>query len=81
MTTSSTFHRNPGKAVGVLFGERISFDKKDRSDSIERQDKRLAARAVEERQAGWNIDVVGEAVDRSVSGDVDMFDRDALGPG
>ncbi|MEU1312245.1 recombinase family protein [Streptomyces cinnamoneus] len=79
MTATTTFHRSPGKPVRVLFAERISFDHKERSDSIERQDKRLTDRASEERAAGWDIKVVGAAEDRSVSGDVDMFDRDALG--
>lgn len=59
----------------VLFGERISDDKNERSDSIESQHDKLSRRAEAE-----GVTVVGTAVDLSVSGDVDPFQRKALGP-
>ncbi|MDA3643769.1 recombinase family protein [Saccharopolyspora indica] len=61
--------------VRVLFAERISFDKKD-SGSIETQDRKLLARLDEDPR---EVVLAGRAVDRSVSGDVDMPDRPALG--
>lgn len=56
----------------ALFAERISFDRKE-STSLERQDEALTQHAVER-----GVDVVGKAVDRSVSGDVDFTDRPEL---
>lgn len=64
--------------VNVLYGERISLDRKEKTDSIERQDDKLEARRVQEAKTR-DIVVVGKAVDKSVSGDVDMFDRPKLG--
>jgi DNA invertase Pin-like site-specific DNA recombinase len=59
----------------VLLAERISDAKGERSESIEDQDLKLRTRAVTE----GNVTIVGTAVDLSVSGDVDMFDRPSLG--
>ncbi|MDX3800606.1 recombinase family protein [Streptomyces sp. AK04-3B] len=59
----------------VVFAERISDDKNERSDSIESQHDKLTRRAEAE-----GVTVVGTAVDLSVSGDVDPFQRKALGP-
>ncbi|MEU0583612.1 recombinase family protein [Streptomyces sp. NPDC006132] len=59
----------------VLFAERISDDKNERSDSIESQHDKLTRRAETE-----GATVVGTAVDLSVSGDVDPFQRKELGP-
>ncbi|WP_112470184.1 recombinase family protein [Streptomyces triticisoli] len=59
----------------VLFAERISDDKNERSDSIESQHDKLSRRAETE-----GVTVVGTAVDLSVSGDVDPFQRKELGP-
>ncbi|MGA5880183.1 recombinase family protein [Streptomyces cellulosae] len=59
----------------VLFGERISDDKNERSESIESQHEKLSRQADKE-----GVTVVGTAVDLSVSGDVDPFTRKALGP-
>lgn len=59
----------------VLFAERISDDKNEKSDSIESQDEKLRQRAETE-----GVTVVGTAVDLSVSGDVDPFHRKSLGP-
>lgn len=56
----------------VLLAERISSDKRE-STSIERQHEQLT-----ERATALGVDVVGVAVDRSVSGDVDLTDRPAL---
>jgi DNA invertase Pin-like site-specific DNA recombinase len=56
----------------VLFAERISDDKAT-SLSIEGQHRKLTERATER-----DVEVVGDAVDRSVSGDVDLPDRPAL---
>ncbi|MFE0976897.1 recombinase family protein [Streptomyces rochei] len=58
----------------VLFAERISDDKNERSDSIESQHDKLSRRALSE-----GVTVVGSAVDLSVSGDVDPFQRRELG--
>ncbi|MBA2813048.1 recombinase family protein [Streptomyces sp. KM273126] len=70
-----------GHAVGegngvrrVLLAERISDAKGERSESIEAQDEKLRARADQE-----GVHIVGTAVDLSISGDVDMFDRPSLG--
>jgi site-specific DNA recombinase len=65
-------------ATKVLFAERISSDRPD-SDSIEAQDIKLETRAAELRSQGRQIDVIGKAVDRSVSGDIDMAERPELG--
>lgn len=59
----------------VLFGERISDDKGERSESIESQHEKLSLRAETE-----GVTVVGVARDLSVSGDVDPFTRKSLGP-
>ncbi|MFE4581284.1 recombinase family protein [Streptomyces chartreusis] len=59
----------------VLFAERISADKGERSESIESQHDKLSQRAQAE-----GVIVVGVAQDLSVSGDVDPFTRKALGP-
>ncbi|MGW1608896.1 recombinase family protein [Streptomyces sp. NPDC002285] len=59
----------------VLLAERISDDKNERSDSIESQDEKLRHRAETE-----GVTIVGTAVDLSVSGDVDPFQRKSLGP-
>lgn len=59
----------------VLLAERISDDKGERSESIDDQDLKLRTRAVAE----GNVTIVGSAVDLSVSGDVNMFDRPKLG--
>ena len=64
-------------ATRVIFAERISFDRAD-SWSIERQDDALERRVAERRTDGQATEVVGKAVDRSVSGDVDMPDRPEL---
>lgn len=65
--------------VNVLYAERISLDRKERTtDSIERQHAKLEVRREEESRSR-PVSVVGHAVDRSVSGDVDMFDRPELG--
>ncbi|MFD7625253.1 recombinase family protein [Streptomyces sp. NPDC059851] len=58
----------------VLLAERISDDKGERSESIEDQDMKLRTRAIRE-----GVEIVGTAVDLSVSGDVDMFARPDLG--
>ncbi|GGW89246.1 recombinase family protein [Streptomyces albulus] len=58
----------------MLLAKRVSDDKGERSDTIETQDKRLRARAYEEDAL-----IVGDTEDLSVSGDVDMFNRPALG--
>ncbi|WP_328377083.1 recombinase family protein [Streptomyces sp. NBC_00440] len=58
----------------VLLAERISYSRDEKSESIEAQDARLKTRAAEEAAR-----VVGITADVSVSGDVDMFDRPALG--
>jgi DNA invertase Pin-like site-specific DNA recombinase len=58
----------------VLLAERISYSRDEKSESIEAQDARLRARAAEE-----GARVVGITADVSVSGDVDMVDRPALG--
>ncbi|MEV6360330.1 recombinase family protein [Nocardia asteroides] len=62
----------------MLYAERISLDRKERTDSIERQDAKLEKRRAEESRSRQVV-LVGRAVDRSVSGDVDMFDRPDLG--
>lgn len=59
----------------VLLAERISDDKGERSESVEAQDMKLHTRAVAE----GNVTIVGTAVDLSVSGGVNMFDRPKLG--
>lgn len=59
----------------VLFVERISADKGERSESIESQHEKLSRRAAAE-----GVTVVGTAVDLSVSGGVDPFQRKSLGP-
>ncbi|WLQ44869.1 recombinase family protein [Streptomyces laculatispora] len=59
----------------VLFTERISDDRNEKSDSIESQHDKLSRRAETE-----GVTVVGTAVDLSVSGDVDPFQRKSLGP-
>lgn len=59
----------------VLLAERISDDKGERSESVEAQDMKLRTRAVAE----GNVTIVGAAVDLSVSGGVNMFDRPKLG--
>ncbi|WP_406491840.1 recombinase family protein [Streptomyces sp. NBC_00846] len=59
----------------VLFTERISDDRNEKSDSIESQHDKLSRRAETE-----GVTVVGAAVDLSVSGDVDPFQRKELGP-
>ncbi|MEZ7153718.1 recombinase family protein [Streptomyces sp. MAD19A] len=59
----------------VLFAERISADKGERSESIESQHEKLSHRAAAE-----GVTVVGTAVDLSVSGGVDPFQRKSLGP-
>ncbi|MFE0960574.1 recombinase family protein [Streptomyces fungicidicus] len=59
----------------VLFAERISVDKGERSESIESQHEKLSRRAETE-----GVAVVGTAVDLSVSGGVDPFQRKSLGP-
>ncbi|WP_143642061.1 recombinase family protein, partial [Streptomyces viridochromogenes] len=59
----------------VLFGERISDDKNERSESIESQHEKLSRRAETE-----GVTVVGVARDLSVSGGVDPFTRKSLGP-
>ncbi|MFD4608236.1 recombinase family protein [Streptomyces sp. NPDC058440] len=58
----------------VILAERVSYSRDEKSDSIEAQDARLKARAAEE-----GARIVGVTADVSVSGDVDMFDRPALG--
>ncbi|MFF0790520.1 recombinase family protein [Streptomyces spiralis] len=58
----------------VLLAERISDAKGERSESIESQDEKLRDRAGRE-----GVVIVGTAVDLSVKGDVDMFDRPSLG--
>jgi DNA invertase Pin-like site-specific DNA recombinase len=58
----------------VLLAERISYSRDETSESIEAQDARLRAKAAEE-----GARIVGITADVSVSGDVDMFDRPALG--
>ncbi|MFJ9234429.1 recombinase family protein [Streptomyces anulatus] len=58
----------------ALLAERISYSRDEKSESIEAQDARLKTRAAEEA-----VRVVGVTADISVSGDVDMFDRPALG--
>ncbi|MFB6654878.1 recombinase family protein [Streptomyces microflavus] len=58
----------------ALLAERISYSRDEKSESIEAQDARMKARAAEEA-----VRVVGVTADVSVSGDVDMFDRPALG--
>lgn len=58
----------------VILAERVSYSRDEKSDSIEAQDARLKARAAEE-----GVRIVGITADVSVSGDVDMFDRPALG--
>ncbi|MGP2441772.1 recombinase family protein [Streptomyces sp. JW3] len=58
----------------MLLAERISDAKGERSESIEAQDEKLRARAERE-----GVHIVGTAVDLSISGDVDMFDRPSLG--
>ncbi|GGU45970.1 recombinase family protein [Lentzea flava] len=65
--------------VNVLLGERVSRDKGDKTDSIERQHEKHMARVAERRAAGEVINIVGVAEDRSVSGDIDFFDRPELG--
>ncbi|MER7573608.1 recombinase family protein [Streptomyces sp. NPDC126514] len=55
--------------------ERISDDRNEKSDSIESQDQKLRRQVESE-----GVTVVGTAVDLSVSGDVDPFQRKALGP-
>jgi DNA invertase Pin-like site-specific DNA recombinase len=52
----------------------VSYTRDEKSDSIEAQDARLKARAAEE-----GARIVGITADVSVSGDVNMFDRPALG--
>ncbi|MFE1240146.1 recombinase family protein [Streptomyces tendae] len=59
----------------VLFAERISADRGERSESIESQHDKLSQRAESE-----GVTVVGVARDLSVSGDVDPFQRKSLGP-
>lgn len=59
----------------VLLVERISDDKGERSESIESQHEKLSRLAKTE-----GVTVVGTAVDLSVSGDVDPFQRKSLGP-
>ncbi|MEV0495426.1 recombinase family protein [Streptomyces atratus] len=59
----------------VLFAERISSDRGERSESVEAQDEKLRQRAETE-----GVTVVGVAQDLSVSGDVDPFARKGLGP-
>lgn len=59
----------------VLFAERISSDRGERSESIESQHDKLSRRAETE-----GVTVVGVARDLSVSGDVDPFTRKSLGP-
>ncbi|WP_317874585.1 recombinase family protein [Streptomyces sp. SR27] len=58
----------------MLLAERISYSRDEKSESIEAQDARLRTRAAEE-----GARIVGITADVSVSGDVDMFDRPALG--
>ncbi|MBD0689626.1 recombinase family protein [Streptomyces sp. CBMA123] len=58
----------------VLLHERISSDT-ETSTSIERQDEKLHQRAAED-----GVKVVGVAVDRSVSGEVDLYRRPELAP-
>ncbi|MFG3657021.1 recombinase family protein [Streptomyces sp. NPDC047706] len=59
----------------VLFVERISADRGERSESIESQHDKLSRRAESE-----GVTVVGTSVDLSVSGGVDPFTRKSLGP-
>jgi DNA invertase Pin-like site-specific DNA recombinase len=59
----------------VLFAERISDDRNEKSDSIESQHDKLTRHAEAE-----GVTVVDTAVDLSVSGDVDPFQRKSLGP-
>ncbi|MEV0692166.1 recombinase family protein [Streptomyces sp. NPDC050388] len=59
----------------VLFAERISDDRNERSESIESQHDKLSRRAEAE-----GVTVVAVARDLSVSGDVDPFTRKNLGP-
>lgn len=59
----------------VLLAERISDDKGEHSESVDAQDMKLRTRAVAE----GNVTIVGTAVDLSVSGGVNMFDRPKLG--
>jgi site-specific DNA recombinase len=62
----------------VLYGERVSTDKKERTDSIERQEAKLEERRVQEQKTR-DLVVVGRAIDPGVSGDINMFDRPQLG--
>ncbi|MFD7435326.1 recombinase family protein [Streptomyces sp. NPDC059861] len=59
----------------VLFAERISDDRNEKSDSIESQHDKLSRQSEAE-----GVTVVGVARDLSVSGDVDPFHRKELGP-
>lgn len=68
-----------GIMTNVLFVERVSDDRGDRTDSFERQDEKLHRRAAERRATGEVINVVAVVRDRSVSGDVDPMDRPDLG--
>ncbi|MEV0468876.1 recombinase family protein, partial [Streptomyces prunicolor] len=58
----------------MILAERVSYSRDEKSDSIEAQDARLKTRAAEE-----GARIVGVTADVSVSGDVDMMDRPALG--
>ncbi|WP_410591804.1 recombinase family protein [Amycolatopsis sp. lyj-23] len=62
--------------VNVIFAERISRDRGN-TESIETQDAKLEARRADEAKVR-DVAVVGKAIDRSVSGDVDFFDRPDL---
>jgi DNA invertase Pin-like site-specific DNA recombinase len=66
------------KAIRVLPAERISHDRKD-SWSIERQDTALRAHAEARIANGEKIQLLEPAQDRTVSGDMNMYDRPALG--
>lgn len=61
----------------VLFAERISQDRES-SGSIEAQDAKLTAH-FEHRSKTEDLILAGKAVDRSVSGGINMFDRPQLG--
>jgi DNA invertase Pin-like site-specific DNA recombinase len=58
----------------ALLAKRISDAKGELSESIEDQDRRMKSKATTE-----GVIIAGETEDLSVSGDVDMIDRPALG--
>ncbi|WP_367137877.1 recombinase family protein [Saccharothrix sp. HUAS TT1] len=64
--------------VRVLLAERVSLDKGEKTDSIERQHRLHVERIEQDRASGLDIDVVDVAEDRSVSGDIPLHERPKL---